>query len=102
MTYEEKVNKSLIDADLDVDNLNNQDKLVYIAYYMGRESAIKELIDRQSKISLQRIFEAERIEYARMIYKSMQIQPSLIHNYNQDFTKNVGSDLYRREEDADE
>lgn len=77
MTYEEKVNKSLIDANLDVDNLNNQDKLVYIAYYMGCESAVKELID-------------------------MQIQPSLINNYNQDFTKKVGSDLYRREEDADE
>ena len=99
MTYEEKVNKSLIDANLDVDNFNNQDKLVYIAYYMGRESAVKELIDRQSKISLQRIFEAERIKYARMIYKFMKIQPSLINNYNQYFTKNFGSDLYSEEED---
>ena len=40
MTYEEKVNKSLIDANLDVDNFDDQDKLVYIAYNMGRESAL--------------------------------------------------------------
>ena len=93
MTYEEKVNKSLIDANLDVDNFDDQDKLVYIAYYMGRESAVKELIDKQM------IFEAERLEYARMIYKFMQIQPGLINNYKQDSTKKVGSDLYSTEED---
>lgn len=97
MTCYEKIMEIVKRPDLDLDN-NTPEKLITLAYYIGRESATKEVSD-----NYMRRFEEQRERASHVRYKNVvnnvigDTSPIYFGDYAQDMTKIFGSDEWKGE-----
>lgn len=94
MTAKERVYEVVRDSkkvDMDKDSV---DKLIMIAYFMGREKAAKEICDEAREIFREQRKRAEECRYYNM---AMKVQGSNYRiyssDYSGDFTNTFGNDV---------
>lgn len=92
MKIKERIEKALSNLG-NFGNEDSIDKLIAVAYYMGREQASKEICDKVSDIFAEQKDRAEKSRYHNM---AMNIQGNIdaiySSDYAQDMTKAFGGD----------
>ena len=91
MTCADRIKYAIENADM---SNTSFDKLIALAYWMGRESAAKDIIDKHNNITIDQTDRAAASRYkgsARKIIGTPFIYSS---DYNQDMTKEFGSDKW--------
>lgn len=80
MTVEERILKAIANADCEVDSI---DKIISLAYYMGRESAAKEVCDKAHDIFKQQRQAANNCRYHNL---AREMQGNITHLYHPDYS----------------
>lgn len=89
MTYREKI-LNILNQDIDLD-ADSVEKLVYIAYMMGREKADREVSDLYNSHLAEQRKRAEACRYNHMAEKVIGAETYL---YTPDYAGEFGSDTY--------
>lgn len=85
-----RIQNAVKSADMEVDNV---DKLISLAYYMGRESATKEVCNEAKKIFEEQHERASESRYYMMAQKVVGGQTYIYHpDYAGDMTDMFGGD----------
>ena len=87
MTVKERIRQAVDSMDCDVDDIN---KIVALAYYMGREQAAKEVCDRANTIFAAQRKAAQDCRYRNM---AMQIQGGYEYIHHADYSQTM-SDMF--------
>ena len=91
MTILERV-KSIVNDNIDR-NDSNIEKLIYMAYYIGREEAVKEVSDMYVRHISEQRERAGKCRYRHMAESIVGPERYLYHpDYRQDMTATFGSD----------
>ena len=87
MTCADRIEYAIKNADM---SKTSFDKLIALAYWMGRESSAKDIIDKHNNITIGQTDRAAASRYKWFCQKDY-IYSS---DYNQDMTKEFGSDKW--------
>ena len=91
MTILERV-KSIVNDNIDM-NDSSVEKLIYMAYYIGREEAVKEVSDMYIRHIAKQHERAGKCRYRHMAESIVGPERYLYHpDYRQDMTATFGSD----------
>lgn len=91
MTILERVH-SIVNSNIDV-NDTSVEKLIYMAYYIGREEAVKEVSDMYVRHITEQHERAGKCRYRHMAESIVAPERYLYHpDYRQDMTATFGSD----------
>lgn len=94
MTILERVH-SIVNSNIDMIDMNNPsvEKLIYMAYYIGREEAVKEVSDMYVRHITEQHERASKCCYRHMAESIVGHERYLYHpDYRQDMTATFGSD----------
>lgn len=80
MTIEERILKAIKNMDCETDNT---DKIIALAYYMGREAAAKEICDKAHDIFMQ---QRRAADYCRYHHLARDVQGNITHIYHPDYS----------------
>jgi hypothetical protein len=90
MTVKERIKKAIENVDMEIDSI---DKLITLAYYMGKEQAAKEVCDNARQIFTEQKKKAKESRYHNF---AMAIQGNIDYIYHPDYagdmTAEFGSD----------
>lgn len=91
MTVLEKINKIITEGvNTEIDST---DKLIYLAYYFGRELAIKEISDKHNKLVDEQKTRAKACRYHKMANEIIGDTFIYSTEYRQDMIKTFGNDI---------
>lgn len=83
MTINERIKKAIKNFDGDTDNI---DKIIALAYYIGREDATKELSDKVSAVFSE---QKKRVSECRYHNMAMNIQGDIDYVYSRDYAQDM-------------
>lgn len=90
MKIKERIEKALKCRNFETDNI---DKIIAIAYYMGKEKATKEICDRHKKIFDEQKERAKKCRYHKMAMEVIGNERTIYSDdYSNDITKTFGDD----------
>ena len=90
MTIKERIKQALANMDCETDSI---DKVIGLAYYMGREDAAKEICDKASTIFEKQSKIAQNCRYRNLAMKVQGNITCIYHgDYSQIMTEEFGGD----------
>lgn len=93
MTVLERIRAAMVRVDYDRDDV---DKLIALAYQIGREEAAREVSDDYNKLITEQNVKADRCRYRHMAHEIVGDKKYIYHSeYAGDVTKTFGSDETR-------
>ena len=91
MTCADRIEYAIKNADM---TKTSFDKLIALAYWMGRESSAKDIIDKHNNITIGQTDRAAASCYKWFTRKIIGTPFIYSSDYNQDMTKEFGSDKW--------
>ena len=83
MTINERITNAIENFSADTDNI---DKIIALAYFIGREDAAKELSDKVNAVFAEQKKRAKACRYSNM---AMRVQGDIDHVYSQDYSQDM-------------